>query len=112
MTAPQAAARTRTGGTRPISDDRLLRERCYINGTWVDAADGSSIPVTNPADGTTLGTVPSVSAGDVDRAVSAAAAAFPAWRAMTAKARAVILRRWFDLCMANQAGQAARRIAR
>src|SRR5687768_1202648 len=85
-----------------IKDSRLFRQQCYINGRWVGAEDGKTIPVTNPATGTTIGTVPSVSAAEVAVAVRAAEAALPAWRAETAKARSVILRRWFDLCMANQ----------
>jgi succinate-semialdehyde dehydrogenase/glutarate-semialdehyde dehydrogenase len=68
----------------------------------VDARDGRTIPVTNPADGSTLGAVPSVGVEEVRRAVEAADAALPAWRAETAKARSAILRRWFDLCLAHQ----------
>jgi succinate-semialdehyde dehydrogenase/glutarate-semialdehyde dehydrogenase len=96
-----------TSPALPINDPRLFRQQCYIAGRWVNAADGKTIPVTNPADGSTLGTVPSVSAEEVAQAVEAAQAALPAWRAQTAKARAVILRRWFDLCMANQDDLAA-----
>jgi succinate-semialdehyde dehydrogenase/glutarate-semialdehyde dehydrogenase len=91
----------------PISDQALFRQQCYIGGEWVDARDGRTIPVTNPADGSTLGTVPSIAAEEVRRAVEAADAALPAWRAQTAKARSVIRRRWFDLCMAHQDDLAA-----
>jgi succinate-semialdehyde dehydrogenase/glutarate-semialdehyde dehydrogenase len=86
----------------PISDRALFRQQCYIAGEWVDARDGRTIPVTNPADGSTLGAVPSVGVEEVRRAVEAADAALPAWRAETAKARSAILRRWFDLCLAHQ----------
>jgi succinate-semialdehyde dehydrogenase/glutarate-semialdehyde dehydrogenase len=97
-----AASPTPTGAALPIRDARLFRQQCYSDGRWVGAEDGRTIPVTNPATGTTIGTVPSVSAAEVAVAVRAAEAALPAWRAETAKARSVILRRWFDLCMANQ----------
>jgi succinate-semialdehyde dehydrogenase/glutarate-semialdehyde dehydrogenase len=102
-----ARSGTPTAPALPIKDLSLFRQQCYIDGRWVNADDGRTIPVTNPADGATLGTVPSVSAEQVARAVAAADAALPAWRAQTARARAVILRRWFDLCMANQDDLAA-----
>src|SRR5450432_2450447 len=85
-----------------LSDPKLLRSQCYINGQWLDAADGRSTPVHNPATGAMLGTVPRLDGAATRRAIDAAAAAFPTWAAQTAKQRAVILRRWFDLMMANQ----------
>jgi succinate-semialdehyde dehydrogenase/glutarate-semialdehyde dehydrogenase len=108
MRFPMAGSSTpTTSPALPITDQRLFRQQCYIGGQWVNAADGKTIPVTNPADGKTLGTVPSVSAEEVAQAIESAQAALPAWRAETARARAVILRRWFDLCMANQDDLAA-----
>ena len=86
----------------PLKDEYLLRQRCYVGGAWTDADDGTTIPVTNPATGETLGTVPRMGAAETRRAVEAAHAAWPAWRKRTAKERSVILRRWFDLVMANQ----------
>ena len=80
----------------------LLREACFINGQWVGADDGSCNPVTNPATGTQLGTVPNCGVNETRRAIEAAQAAFPAWRAKTAKERAAILRRWYELMMVNQ----------
>jgi succinate-semialdehyde dehydrogenase / glutarate-semialdehyde dehydrogenase len=80
----------------------LLREQCYIDGRWVDADDGSTIDVTNPATGEKLGTIPRCGAAETRRAIEAATAAFPAWRARTAKDRSAVLRKWFDLVMANQ----------
>jgi len=74
----------------------------YINGAWVDAADGAKIVVTNPSTGKKVGSVPSISAKECAAAVDAANAALPAWRATDAKTRANILRKWFDLCMAAQ----------
>ncbi len=85
-----------------LSDAKLLRSQCYVNGQWVDATDGRTTPVRNPATGVQLGTVPQLDGAATRRAIEAAAAAFPAWAAQTAKQRAVILRRWFDLMMANQ----------
>jgi len=80
----------------------LLREACYIDGQWVGADSGETIAVTNPATGEQLGTVPKCAAAETRRAIAAAEAAFPAWRAKTAKERAVILGRWYELMMTNQ----------
>jgi succinate-semialdehyde dehydrogenase/glutarate-semialdehyde dehydrogenase len=85
-----------------VKDEKLLRQECYVGGAWVGAEDGSVFPVTNPADGSQIGTVPSFSAADTRRAIDAAEAAWPAWRAKTAKERSQIMRRWFELCMQNQ----------
>ncbi|CAM4082028.1 NAD-dependent succinate-semialdehyde dehydrogenase [Bordetella muralis] len=80
----------------------LFRQQCYVGGKWIDASGGKTIDVTNPADGSTLGTVPSLTQQDVRQAVEAANKALPAWRSMAAKQRSQLIRRWFDLCMANQ----------
>ncbi len=80
----------------------LLREACYIDGEWIGADDGRTIPVLDKATGRQLGTVPDCGVGETRRAIAAAQAAFPAWRAKTAKERAAILRKWYDLMMANQ----------
>ena len=85
-----------------LSDPTLLRQACYLNGTWCAADSGAVLTVTNPASGEQLGTIPKMGTMETRRAVEAAGAALPAWRAKTAKERAVILRRWFDLMMANQ----------
>ena len=85
-----------------LSDPKLLRSQCYVNGQWLDAADGRTLPVKNPATGEQLGTVPQLDGAATRRTIEAAAAAFPAWAAQTAKQRSNILRRWFDLMMANQ----------
>jgi succinate-semialdehyde dehydrogenase/glutarate-semialdehyde dehydrogenase len=85
-----------------LQDERLFRQHCYIDGEWVDAISRATIRVTNPANGETLGTVPKMGAEETRRAIEAADRALPAWRAKTAKERAQILRRWFDLLMANQ----------
>ncbi|OZI48591.1 NAD-dependent succinate-semialdehyde dehydrogenase [Bordetella genomosp. 4] len=80
----------------------LFRQQCYVGGKWIDASGGKTIDVTNPADGSVLGTVPSLTQQDVRQAVEAANKALPAWRSMAAKQRSQLIRRWFDLCMANQ----------
>ncbi len=80
----------------------LFHEHCYIDGAWVEATGGGTIEVNNPADGSILGTVPAMGKDDTRRAIAAADAAWPAWRAMTGKERAVIMRKWFDLMMQNQ----------
>jgi succinate-semialdehyde dehydrogenase/glutarate-semialdehyde dehydrogenase len=85
-----------------LSDPTLLRQACYLNGTWCAADAGAVLSVTNPATGDQLGTIPKMGTFETRRAIEAASAALPAWRARTAKERAVILRRWFDLMMANQ----------
>ena len=85
-----------------IKDKALFRQKNYINGKWVDSADGAKINVTNPSTGKKIGSVPSISAKECAAAVDAANAALPGWRATDAKTRANILRKWFDLCMAAQ----------
>ncbi len=79
----------------------LFRQQCYINGKWCDADSGATIDVTNPATGEVLGTIPKMGAEETRRAIEAANEAWAGWRKMTAKQRAAILRRWFDLMIAN-----------
>jgi succinate-semialdehyde dehydrogenase / glutarate-semialdehyde dehydrogenase len=88
--------------TLALKDPSLLRQQCYINGKWVDADSGKAIDVTNPATGEVLGTVPNMGAAETRRAIEAANAAWPDWRKKTAKERANILRKWFNLMMENQ----------
>lgn len=85
-----------------LSDPKLFRQAAYIDGAWVAADDGSTIAVNNPATGEIIGTAPRMGAAETRRAIEAADAALPAWRAKTGKERAAVLRRWFDLMMANQ----------
>ena len=85
-----------------LKDSKLFRQQCFIDGQWVDADSAETIDVTNPATGEKLGTVPKAGAAETRRAIEAANAAWPAWRAKTAKERSAILRKWFDLMMANQ----------
>jgi len=85
-----------------LSDSALFRQQAYVDGAWVDADFGATVDVTNPATGAVIGTVPKMGAEETRRAIDAADRALPAWRALTAKERAVILRRWFDLMMAAE----------
>ena len=80
-----------------LNDSGLFRQLCLINGAWVAASDGATITVSNPATGDTLGTVPKLGAVETRQAIAAADAAYPAWRAKTAKERSKILRRWYEL---------------
>ncbi len=85
-----------------LSDATLFRQQCYIDGAWSNADSGETIDVRNPATAEVMGTVPRMGAAETRRAIEAAAAALPAWKAKTAKERAVILRRWFELMIENQ----------
>lgn len=85
-----------------LNDPNLFREKCYINGEWLDADTGQTVDVTNPATGDVLGTVPKMGANETGAAINAANDAYPSWRAKTAKERAIILRKWFDLMIENQ----------
>ena len=85
-----------------LRDMNLFRQLCYINGGWVPARTAATIPVDNPATGQILGNVPNCGRDETREAIAAAAAAFGDWRARTAKERATILHRWFELMMQNQ----------
>ena len=85
-----------------LKDSSLFRQQCYIGGEWQDADSGETIEVTNPADGSVLGTIPKMGADETRRAIDAANAAYPSWRAKSAKERSVILRNWYELMMENQ----------
>ena len=85
-----------------LKDPDLFREACYIDGTWVQASSGQTISVDNPASGEIIGKVPKLGAAETRTAIEAAARALLPWSRKTAKERAGILRRWFDLMMSNQ----------
>jgi succinate-semialdehyde dehydrogenase/glutarate-semialdehyde dehydrogenase len=84
-----------------LEDPRLFRDRAYLNGEWVEADSRKRFDVDNPADGSILGSAPDRGAAETKRAIDAANAALPAWRALPAKERSKILRKWYDLIMAN-----------
>ncbi|MBP8883791.1 MAG: NADP-dependent succinate-semialdehyde dehydrogenase [Pseudomonas sp.] len=85
-----------------LNDPDLLRHQAYIDGKWCDAPDGSATEIFNPANDQSLGFVPNLGADETRRAIEAAQAAQPAWRALTAKERAARLRKWYELMLANQ----------
>ncbi|MEZ2693844.1 NADP-dependent succinate-semialdehyde dehydrogenase [Hafnia alvei] len=85
-----------------LNDSTLFRQQAFIQGKWCDAESKKTIEVTDPANAQLLGTVPKMGANETRAAIEAANHALPAWRALTAKERATLLRRWFDLMMANQ----------
>ncbi len=85
-----------------LQDAKLLREQCYIDGAWAAADSGGTIPVHNPATDAQIGVIPNMGTKETRRAIEAAARALPPWSARTAKERAVLLRRWFDLMLVHQ----------
>ena len=85
-----------------LRDQSLFRQKCYVDGAWVDADGGATVPVNDPATQEILGNVPRMGANETRRAIEAAERALPGWRARTAKERAKILRKWADLMMENQ----------
>ena len=84
-----------------LKDPSLFRQANYIDGKWVQADDGAVLTVRNPSTGAIVGTVPALGAAETRRAIEAAHQAFAGWRAMLAKERAAILRKLFDLMIAN-----------
>src|SRR5262249_26287421 len=85
-----------------LKDARLFREASYVDGAWVKAKSSVAIQVDNPATGEIIGSVPKLGAAETREAIEAANNAFPAWSKRTAKERAGVLRKWFDLMMENQ----------
>src|SRR5258708_12342746 len=85
-----------------LSDEKLFRQQCYINGEWVDALNRGTIPVTNPATGETLGTAPRMGAEETRQPIEAADRALPGWRAKTPKERAQVLRKSSHLMTPTQ----------
>ncbi len=85
-----------------LKDPALLRDKSYINGAWQESAMGTTFAVTNPADGAWVADVADGGVKETRAAIQAAAAAFPAWRAKTAKERAALLRRWYGLMIEHQ----------
>tara|TARA_R110002124_G_scaffold74603_1_gene200209 strand:- start:123 stop:1589 length:1467 start_codon:yes stop_codon:yes gene_type:complete len=85
-----------------LTDTSLLRSQLYIDGNWVDADDGDTVSVFNPATGKEIVAIPNAGAAETRRAIEAADRAFSSWRQVVAKERSAILKRWFSLIMANQ----------
>jgi len=85
-----------------LKDATLLATKAYVAGQWIDADSGATFPVTNPARGDVICTVPDLTRAEVARAIEAASVAQKEWAARTGKERAQVMRKWFDLMMANQ----------
>jgi succinate-semialdehyde dehydrogenase/glutarate-semialdehyde dehydrogenase len=85
-----------------LTDPSLLRSQLYIDGAWVDADDGSTVSVFNPATQEEIVAIPNAGAAETRRAIEAADKAFTSWRNVVAKERSAILKRWFTLIMENQ----------
>src|SRR3954471_15956143 len=85
----------------PLKDPSLFRQANYLDGKWVEADSGKTIVVKNPATFEAIGEVPAMGTAETRRAIEAANRAFPAWRAMLAKERRVILRKLSDLMLEN-----------
>ncbi len=84
-----------------LKDPSLLKQQCLVDGRWIGAVDGSTIDVTDPADGSPVGSVPRLGAAEVRRAIAAAHEAQKSWRTRSAKERSAVLRRWYELVVAN-----------
>src|SRR6476620_2206596 len=91
-----------TSSAVTFKDPKLFRQACYIDGAWIDPTGHATIDVDNPATGEVVGSVPRLGRAETRAAIDAAARALPAWRKKTAKERAAVMRRWFDLMLANQ----------
>ncbi len=92
---------TQKGPRMQLKDQSLLQHHAYIDGQWVAASDGQTFDVSNPATGEVIAVVASANQADTARAIAAAEAALPAWRDLTAKTRANLLRTWYDLMLAH-----------
>ncbi|MFI4939070.1 MAG: NADP-dependent succinate-semialdehyde dehydrogenase [Burkholderiales bacterium] len=84
-----------------LNDPSLFKQQAYLNGQWCGADNGETIAVTNPATGVLIGHVPDMGVAEARRAITAANAAWKDWRTHLAKDRAAILRKWYDLILAN-----------
>ncbi|GGD26321.1 NAD-dependent succinate-semialdehyde dehydrogenase [Sinisalibacter lacisalsi] len=85
-----------------LKDPSLIATKAFVAGEWIDADDGATFPVTNPARGDVICEVADLGRDETARAIAAAEAAMKGWQALTAKERANILRAWFNLMMENQ----------
>ncbi len=85
-----------------LHDSSLFKQQNYIDGQWVDADDGGTLKVTNPANGQRIGSVPKAGGNETRRAIEAADRAWPNWRALPARERSAIIHRWYTLMLENQ----------
>ncbi|OCR21686.1 succinate-semialdehyde dehydrogenase [Pseudomonas syringae] len=85
-----------------LNNPQLLRHQAFIDGVWLAADNEATITVVNPSTGVTIGQVPRMGQAETRRAIEAAERALPAWRELSAKARANALRRWYELIIEHQ----------
>lgn len=85
-----------------LTESRLFRQQCLVGGQWIDASDGSTIEVDNPASGEIIGNVPSLSEAQLTECIAQADQAFAEWRKTTALERADLLMRWYDLMLKHR----------
>jgi len=85
-----------------LENQNLLRQKCFVAGKWVDAQSGKTLNVHNPATGELIGHVPSLGRNETEKAIAAAAASWPSWRALTARERSRIIRRWYELIIEHR----------
>jgi len=85
-----------------LKDPTLLPGKAYVAGEWIEAADGGRFNITNPARGDVIATLPDLTRADAARAIAKADQVRHEWAARTGKERAAVLRKWYELCMANQ----------
>ncbi len=85
-----------------LNNPQLMRHQAFIDGEWLAADNEATITVVNPSTGTTIGQVPRMGKAETRRAIEASERALPAWRELSAKARANALRRWYELIIDNQ----------
>lgn len=84
-----------------LNDPELLKSQCFIGGQWVDASDGDTVEVLNPATQEVIARVPNMKASEARQAIAEAGAVFPQWKAHTARQRADIMKKWYQLVMDN-----------
>ena len=92
---------------KKVDKNSLIKTKSFVNGHWVNAASGDTFPVTNPATGEVVASVPNMNVEDVRKAIDAANAAWPAYRDLTAGERANLLKKWHALIMENKKELAA-----
>src|SRR4030095_12965387 len=85
-----------------LTDSKLFRQTCYVDGAWINAQSGGTVAVDNPATGEVIGTVPKLGAAETRAAIEAADKALPSWRKKTAKERSAVVRRWYELMLEHQ----------
>ena len=84
-----------------LRDEELFCSRCYVNGQWLESREGRRLRVFDPASGERIGSVPAFGRSETAAAITAAHAAWAPWRALTARERSRLLRRWYDLLIRN-----------